>query len=144
MDISNLDENNDVLNQADRRRMFALGNQLWHTDSSFKRTPAAYSLLHAHSVTPEGGETQFVDMRVAWETLPQKLQARIESVGRTFHLLFPRQAGIYGVYRCGARRDAACAPSRRAHASRGRAGRHCIWHRMPRTLLAGRCRMDGC
>jgi alpha-ketoglutarate-dependent 2,4-dichlorophenoxyacetate dioxygenase len=80
VDISNLDENNDVLNQADRRRMFALGNQLWHTDSSFKRTPAAYSLLHAHSVTPEGGETQFVDMRVAWETLPQKLQARIEDL----------------------------------------------------------------
>src|SRR6202008_4222172 len=40
------------------------------------------------------------------------------SVGRTFHLLFPRQAGIHGVYRCGARRDAACAPSRRAGASR--------------------------
>ena len=77
VDISNLDENNATLSQADRRRMFALGNQLWHTDSSFKRRPAAWSLLHAHSVTPEGGETQFVDMRVAWETLSPKLQARI-------------------------------------------------------------------
>lgn len=77
VDISNLDENNGVLSQTDRRRMFALGNQLWHTDSSFKRTPASYSLLHAHAVTPEGGETQFVDMRVAWETLSPKLQARI-------------------------------------------------------------------
>ncbi|HEX2943187.1 MAG TPA: TauD/TfdA family dioxygenase [Rhodopila sp.] len=77
VDISNLDENNAVLGQADRRRMFALGNQLWHTDSSFKRTPASYSLLHAHTVPLEGGETQFVDMRVAWETLSPKLQARI-------------------------------------------------------------------
>ena len=41
VDISNLDENDAALSQADRRRMFALGNQLWHTDSSFKRTPAA-------------------------------------------------------------------------------------------------------
>jgi alpha-ketoglutarate-dependent 2,4-dichlorophenoxyacetate dioxygenase len=80
VDISNLDENNAVLNQADRRRMFALGNQLWHTDSSFKQTPASYSLLHAHSVTPEGGETQFVDMRAAWDTLPPKLQAKVEKL----------------------------------------------------------------
>lgn len=58
VDISNLDENNAVLSQADRRRMFALGNQLWHTDSSFKQTPASYSLLHAHAVPPEGGETE--------------------------------------------------------------------------------------
>jgi alpha-ketoglutarate-dependent 2,4-dichlorophenoxyacetate dioxygenase len=80
VDISNLDENNAVLSQADRRRMFALGNQLWHTDSSFKQTPAKYSLLHAHTVTPEGGETQFVDMRVAWETLPPKVQDKIEDL----------------------------------------------------------------
>lgn len=80
VDISNLDENNAVLGQADRRRMFALGNQLWHTDSSFKQTRAAYSLLHAHSVTPEGGETQFVDMRMAWETLPAKFQVKIEAL----------------------------------------------------------------
>ena len=45
VDISNLDEKNDVLGTQDRRRMFALGNQLWHTDSSFKKTPAKYSLL---------------------------------------------------------------------------------------------------
>jgi hypothetical protein len=80
VDISNLDENNAVLSQADRRRMFALGNQLWHTDSSFKQTSASYSLLHAHDVPPEGGETQLVDMRVAWETVPAKLQARIQDL----------------------------------------------------------------
>src|SRR5258708_786332 len=50
-DISNLDENDALLGLEDRRRMFSLGNQLWHTDSSFKRTPAKCSLLHAHAVT---------------------------------------------------------------------------------------------
>lgn len=79
VDISNLDENSTVLGQQDRRRMFALGNQLWHTDSSFK-IPAAYSLLHAHEVTPEGGETQLVDTRAAYDALPEKLKQRIEGL----------------------------------------------------------------
>ncbi len=80
VDISNLDEKNDVLGAQDRRRMFALGNQLWHTDSSFKKTPAKYSLLHAHTVTPEGGETQFVDTRAAYDALPEKTKARIDTL----------------------------------------------------------------
>lgn len=80
VDISNLDEKNDLLSAQDRRRMFALGNQLWHTDSSFKKTPAKYSLLHAHTVTPEGGETQFVDTRAAYDALPEKMKARIETL----------------------------------------------------------------
>ena len=80
VDISNLDENNAVLSAGDRRRMFALGNQLWHTDSSFKRTPAKYSLLHAHAVTPEGGETQFVDMRAAYDALPSGTKAKIDGL----------------------------------------------------------------
>jgi alpha-ketoglutarate-dependent 2,4-dichlorophenoxyacetate dioxygenase len=79
-DISNLDENGAVLSQPDRRRMFALGNQLWHTDASFKCIPAKYSLLHAHSVTPEGGETQFVDTRAAYDALPPKMKERIETL----------------------------------------------------------------
>jgi alpha-ketoglutarate-dependent 2,4-dichlorophenoxyacetate dioxygenase len=73
--------------------MFALGNQLWHTDSSFKQTPASYSLLHAHAVPPEGGETQFVDMRVAWETLPPKLQARIQDLSAE-HSIFCSRAKL--------------------------------------------------
>lgn len=43
-DISNLDNNNTVLRREDRRRLFNLGNQLWHSDSSFKPVPAKYSL----------------------------------------------------------------------------------------------------
>lgn len=80
VDISNLDENDTLLAQADRRRMFALGNQLWHTDSSFKRVAAKYSLLHAHTVVPEGGETQVVDTRAAYDALPEKTKARIDGL----------------------------------------------------------------
>lgn len=77
VDISNLDEKGDVLDRQNRRRMANLGNQLWHTDASFKRTTAKYSLLHAHSVVSEGGETQFADMCAAYDTLPQKMKDRI-------------------------------------------------------------------
>ncbi len=80
VDISNLDENNRVLGAMDRRRMFALGNQLWHTDSSFKRIPAKYSLLHAHAVTPEGGETQLADMRAAYDALSSKMKAKLDGL----------------------------------------------------------------
>jgi alpha-ketoglutarate-dependent 2,4-dichlorophenoxyacetate dioxygenase len=90
VDISNLDEQNRVLGVNDRRRMFALGNQLWHTDSSFKRIPAKYSLLHAHSVTPEGGETQFADMRAAYDVLPPAMKAKIEGLVAEHSILHSR------------------------------------------------------
>jgi len=79
-DISNIDENDHVFGEDDRRRMFSLGNQLWHTDSSFKQIPAKYSMLHAHVVTPEGGETQVVDTRASYEALPQKMKDRLEGL----------------------------------------------------------------
>ena len=60
--------------------MFNLGNQLWHTDSSFKRIPAKYSGLHGHSVTPEGGETQIADTRAAYDALPQRMKDQIEDL----------------------------------------------------------------
>ena len=93
VDISNLDEQNDVLGVQDRRRMFALGNQLWHTDSSFKKTPAKYSLLHAHTVTPEGGETQFVDTRAAYDALPEKMKGRIDAL-QAEHSIFVSRAKL--------------------------------------------------
>src|SRR5262249_30772727 len=60
-DISNLDRNNKILARDDRRRLFGLGNQLWHSDSSFKPIPAKYSLLSARTIPPEGGNTEFAD-----------------------------------------------------------------------------------
>jgi len=79
-DISNLDENNKLLSGNDRRRLNALGNRLWHSDSSFKRVPARYSLLSARIIPSWGGETQFADMRAAWDALPDRMKARIEGM----------------------------------------------------------------
>ena len=93
VDISNLNENNVTLDRDDRRRMFSLGNQLWHTDSSFKRTPAKYSLLHAHTVVPEGGETQFVDTRAAYDALPSAMKDKIETLVAE-HSIFTSRAKL--------------------------------------------------
>jgi alpha-ketoglutarate-dependent 2,4-dichlorophenoxyacetate dioxygenase len=79
-DISNLDTDGNVLAADDRRRLNALVNRLWHSDSSFKAIPAKYSMLHARVVPPEGGETEFADMRAAWDTLPEKTQAEIQDL----------------------------------------------------------------
>ncbi|MBT6095996.1 MAG: TauD/TfdA family dioxygenase [Rhodospirillaceae bacterium] len=79
-DISNMDEDHALLDLSDRRRLFNLGNQLWHTDSSFKRVAAMYSMLHAHSVTPERGETQVCDLRAAYDSLDDEMKARIEDI----------------------------------------------------------------
>ena len=79
-DISNLDENNKVLSGDDRRRLNSLGNRLWHSDSSFKRIPARYSLLSARIIPSWGGETQFADMRAAWDALPDRMKAKIEGM----------------------------------------------------------------
>jgi alpha-ketoglutarate-dependent 2,4-dichlorophenoxyacetate dioxygenase len=79
-DISNLDEGGELLSLQDRRRLFNLGNQLWHTDSSFKHVPAKCSLLSAREIPPEGGETEFADMRAAYEALPEATRSRLDGL----------------------------------------------------------------
>ncbi len=74
-DISNLDENGAVMAMDDRRRLFSLGNRLWHSDSSFKPTPAKFSILSARVIPGQGGNTEFADMRAAWDELEPELQA---------------------------------------------------------------------
>src|SRR5476651_2084422 len=77
-DVSNLDKTNTPFAREDRRRLFAIGNRLWHSDSSFKPVPAKYSLLHARSIPSTGGNTQFADMRAAWDALDPETQAICE------------------------------------------------------------------
>jgi alpha-ketoglutarate-dependent 2,4-dichlorophenoxyacetate dioxygenase len=89
-DISNLDSNNRVLPKNDRRRLNALGNRLWHSDSSFKRIPARFSLLSARVIPGEGGETQFADMRAAWDALPDAMKHRVEGLICEHTQLFSR------------------------------------------------------
>jgi alpha-ketoglutarate-dependent 2,4-dichlorophenoxyacetate dioxygenase len=76
-DVSNLDTENRILSADDRQRLYNLGNRLWHTDSSFKRLPAYCSMLHARSIPPVGGQTEFADMRAAYDALPEATKQRI-------------------------------------------------------------------
>ncbi len=79
-DVSNLDKNEKLLARDDRRRMFSLGNRLWHSDASFRAIPAKYSLLYGHVVPPAGGDTEFADMRQAYDTLDAATKAEIEDL----------------------------------------------------------------
>jgi alpha-ketoglutarate-dependent 2,4-dichlorophenoxyacetate dioxygenase len=78
--VSNLDPDGRVLPADNRVRMFQLANRLWHTDSSFKPVAGRYSLLHARVVPPEGGETEFADLRAAYEALSQSMRAKISGL----------------------------------------------------------------
>ena len=71
-DVSNLDQDGKVMPRDSRTWQFAIGNRLWHSDSSFKRIPAKYSLLHARAIPSKGGNTEFADMRQAWESFDQE------------------------------------------------------------------------
>jgi alpha-ketoglutarate-dependent 2,4-dichlorophenoxyacetate dioxygenase len=79
-DISNLDENGEVMKSDDRRRMYGLGNRLWHTDASFQDPPGRYSMLSARVVPPVGAETEFADMRAAYDALPAETKAQLEGL----------------------------------------------------------------
>jgi alpha-ketoglutarate-dependent 2,4-dichlorophenoxyacetate dioxygenase len=77
-DVSNLTASGRIMAADDRIREFQHGNQLWHTDSSFKRVPAKASLLLMRAIPPVGGQTEFADMRAAWDALPDDLKAEVE------------------------------------------------------------------
>ena len=77
-DVSNLDSEGRILALDNRLRLFQLGNQLWHTDSAFKHVPAKASLLYMRSIAQTGGQTEFADMRAAWDALPDDLKSRAD------------------------------------------------------------------
>jgi alpha-ketoglutarate-dependent 2,4-dichlorophenoxyacetate dioxygenase len=79
-DVSNLDPDNKVWGENSRRRLFELGNRLWHTDSSFKRLPARASLLYARSIPPVGGHTEFADERAAYDALTEDIKRRLQGL----------------------------------------------------------------
>jgi alpha-ketoglutarate-dependent 2,4-dichlorophenoxyacetate dioxygenase len=93
-DISNLDRNNKVLPRDDRRRLFGLGNQLWHSDSSFKPVPAKYSILSARTIPATGGNTEFADMRAGHESLDADTKADVRDLICQHSQIFSR--GILG------------------------------------------------
>jgi alpha-ketoglutarate-dependent 2,4-dichlorophenoxyacetate dioxygenase len=95
-DVSNLDTDNTVLARDNRRRLYSLGNMLWHSDSSFKAVPASYSLLSGRVVVAKGGETQFADMRAAYDALDAGTKADIEDLICEHSLIYSRHALGFG------------------------------------------------
>jgi alpha-ketoglutarate-dependent 2,4-dichlorophenoxyacetate dioxygenase len=79
-DISNLDGDGKVLDVNARRRLDWLANRLWHTDASFRAIPGALSLLYAHVIPDEGGDTEFADLRAAYDALPSVMKQRLEGL----------------------------------------------------------------
>jgi alpha-ketoglutarate-dependent 2,4-dichlorophenoxyacetate dioxygenase len=76
-DISNVDETGALMVAHDRRRMYSLGNRLWHTDASFQDPPGRYSMLSAKVVPPVSADTEYADMHTAYDTLDDAMKAQI-------------------------------------------------------------------
>jgi alpha-ketoglutarate-dependent 2,4-dichlorophenoxyacetate dioxygenase len=90
-DISNLDESGKLLKAGDRRRMYALGNRLWHTDASFQDPPGRYSMLSAKVVPPVAADTEFADMRAAYEALDAATRDKLEGLRAHHSIAYSRQ-----------------------------------------------------
>ena len=79
-DVSNLTDRGQLQPADDRRRMYGLGNRLWHTDASFQDPPGRYSMLFARVIPPVGADTEYADMRAAYDALSPELKARLEGL----------------------------------------------------------------
>ena len=107
VDLSNLDPeaSDKLMDWKDRRMVYQSGNQLWHTDSSFKPVPAMASLLSGRDVPPVGGETEFVSMRHAWATLPEEMRRRLEGRVAVHSILYSRSTIAPGLFDADEERD---------------------------------------
>jgi alpha-ketoglutarate-dependent 2,4-dichlorophenoxyacetate dioxygenase len=100
VDLSNVDPQREdgLMGWDDRRMVYQSGNQLWHTDSSFKPVPAMASLLSGREVPPVGGETEFVSMRHAHTTLPEETRRRLEGRVVVHSILYSRSTIAKGLF----------------------------------------------
>src|SRR3984957_15353451 len=90
-DVSNLDTDNSVLARDNRRRLYSLGNMLWHSDSSFKPVPAAYSLLSGRIGVDRGGPTEFAHIRAAYHALDAATKTEIADLICEHSLIYSRE-----------------------------------------------------
>src|SRR5438128_3049546 len=89
-DVSNLGKDGKPRPRDHRAHLFNLGNCLWHSDSSFRPIPAKFSLLSARVVNPKGGNTEFADMRAAYDALDDDTKAEIEDLICEHSLMYSR------------------------------------------------------
>jgi alpha-ketoglutarate-dependent 2,4-dichlorophenoxyacetate dioxygenase len=91
-DVSNLGKDHKPLARDSRTRLFNLGNQLWHSDSSFRAIPAKYSILSGRTVVDKGGNTEFADMRAAYDALDDATKELCENLVCEHSLMYSRGA----------------------------------------------------
>jgi alpha-ketoglutarate-dependent 2,4-dichlorophenoxyacetate dioxygenase len=90
-DISNVTEDGAIMERADRRRAYGLGNRLWHTDASFQDPPGRYSMLHARVIPPVAADTEYADMRAAYDALPDDMKTRLDGLRAHHSIAYSRQ-----------------------------------------------------
>ncbi len=91
-DFSNLDKDGRIMSAEDRVWFFKLGDRLWHSDSSFRPVPAKYSLLSGRVLPSWGANTEFADMRAAYDALDTRIKAEVEDLVCLHSLIYSRQA----------------------------------------------------
>ncbi len=89
-DLSNLDEKGTIISAEDRRWFFKLGDRLWHSDSSYRAVPAKYSLLSGRVLPSWGGNTEFADLRAAYDALDARTKSEVEELVCEHSLIFSR------------------------------------------------------
>jgi alpha-ketoglutarate-dependent 2,4-dichlorophenoxyacetate dioxygenase len=89
-DISNVDEGGALLGAGDRRRMYSLGNRLWHTDASFQDPPGRYSMLSAKVVPEVSADTEFADLRAAYDALEGETRRIVEGLRAHHSIAYSR------------------------------------------------------
>jgi len=104
-DISNIDHEGRILPANDDRRLHNRANQLWHTDNTFKHVPARASLLSARVIPPSDGDTEFADMRAAYDALPDDRKREIEDLVVEHSIFHSRARMGISVYTDGAKAE---------------------------------------
>ena len=90
-DVSNVGSDGDLLDPESRKRLYSLANRLWHTDASFQDPRGRYSMLAALVVPEVAADTEFADMRTAWDTLPDATKASLEGLRAHHSIAYSRQ-----------------------------------------------------
>ena len=90
VDIANVGIDGEIMARDHGTVTSSMANQFWHTDSSFMETVAKYSLLSARVVPETGGDTEFTDMRAAWDALPDDLRTMVTGLVGEHHPLYSR------------------------------------------------------
>ena len=78
--IGNVDEHGKQRGASHEQVVFSTGNEMWHSDSSFRPVPTRFSISYAYEVTPDGGELEFVSTRSAYARLADETKEKIENL----------------------------------------------------------------